>query len=101
MISLVIVLVAIIANASFKVNTTFGWFQRTILGLLCVVPFLLGLIVDALQFGVKLLYKLAFTLGGTNSQELIISTLTKKGLPVKVVYDGDGSKDKDPDDKLQ
>ena len=96
-----VVLVAIIAIASFKKNTTFGWFQSTILGLLCIIPFLLGLIVDALQFGVKMLFHLAFALGGTNLEGLVISGLTKKGLPIKMVYDGDGSDKRDPNDKLQ
>jgi len=95
-ISIVLVLTGIMGIASVKINTTLGWFQSTILGLLCVVPFLLGLIVDALQFGVALLFRLAFALGGSSTNELILSALTKKGISAKVVVKGDRSDD-DPD----
>jgi len=92
MISIILVLVAAgFAIGSVKINTTFGWFQSTVLGLLCVIPFLLGLIVDALQFGVAMLFRLAFALGGTSSSELMLSYLTKNGVPAKVVVKGDGS----------
>jgi hypothetical protein len=88
MISIILVLVAAgFAIGSVKINTTFGWFQSTVLGLLCAIPFLLGLIVDSLQFGVAMLFRLAFALGGTNTSELITSHLTKKGLMVKVEKD--------------
>jgi len=91
-ISIILVLVvAIIAVTSIKKNTTYGLFQSTVLGLLCVVPYLLGMITDALQFGVAMLFKLAFALGGSSTEELIASNLTKKGIPVKVVVKGDGS----------
>jgi len=93
MISMIVVLlvVAIIAVTSIKKNTTYGLFQSTVLGLLCVVPYLLGMITDALQFGVAMLFRLAFALGGSSVDELIASNLTKKGIPVKVVVKGDGS----------
>lgn len=88
MISIILVLVtAGFAIGSVKMNTTYGWFQSTVLGLLCVIPFLLGLIVDALQLGVAMLFKLAFALGGSSTTELITSHLTKKGLMVKVEKD--------------
>lgn len=87
-ISIILVLVvAIIAVTSIKKNTTYGLFQSTVLGLLCVVPYLLGMIVDALQFGVAMLFRLAFALGGSSTTELITSHLTKKGLMVKVKKD--------------
>lgn len=92
MISVILVIVvAGFAVASVKMNTTYGWFQSTVLGLLCTIPFLLGLIVDALQFGVAMLFRLSFLLGGSSTDELIQSHLTKKGVPVKVVVRGDRS----------
>jgi|TARA_R110000851_G_scaffold34877_4_gene92315 hypothetical protein len=92
MISIILVLVvAGFAIGSIKINTAYGWFQSTALGLLCVIPFLLGLIVDALQLGVAMLFRLAFALGGSSMDELIASNLTKKGIPVKVVVKGDTS----------
>jgi len=103
MISMIVVLsiIVIMATLSVKQNTTYGWFQSTVLGLLCTVPFVLGLIVDALQFGVSLLFRLAFALGGSSTSELIASHLTKKGLAVKVDTKGDTSRNpnKTDDDK--
>jgi Na+-translocating ferredoxin:NAD+ oxidoreductase RnfD subunit len=90
-ISIILVLVvAIIAVTSIKKNTTYGLFQSTVLGLLCVIPYLLGMVVDALQFGVAMLFKLAFALGGSSVEELIESHLMKKGVKVKVVKGDDG-----------
>ena len=97
-ISIILVLVvAALAGFSIKQSTTYGWFQSTVLGLLCAVPFIAGLIVDALNFLVSLSFRLAFGLGGTSSSELIAPHLTKKGAFAKVVIKGDESK-KDPND---
>ena len=88
MISIILVLVvAGFAIGSIKINTAYGWFQSTALGLLCVIPFLLGLIVDALQLGVAMLFRLAFALGGSSTEDLIKSHLMKKGVKIKVERD--------------
>ncbi len=85
MIIALVILAAALGTWSVKSNTTLGLFQSAVLGLLCVVPFLSGLLVDALNLLVSLMFRLAFALAGTSAEELKREAILRKiqdSLPV-------------------